>query len=335
MSRPTLVVVSPGLLGTVQDLGRPGLQRQGVSEGGAIDPRALWEGAALLEQPATLAALEMTLVGGTFRAEGAPVRVALTGAAFEVAVNETPMPWRTAFTLSPGQSLTIGRARDGVYGYLHLQGGIDVPSVLGSRSTHVRASFGGIEGRAVRAGDRLCAGAAAARSDTDILDVPAPAAPTVVRILWGVHADEFTPDERARFLATTFRLAAQRDRMGARLDGAERPFTTARGLKLISDAVVLGDVQIPGDGQPVVLLADRQPTGGYPRIATVSSADLPAFAQLPTGAPVRFAATTPEDAVAALRARHDELSSLPERVRRLWPAEHLRSINLIDGVHAA
>ncbi len=334
MSRPALEVVDGGLHGTIQDLRRPGLQRQGVSEGGALDPRALFEGAALLGQAPELAALEMTLVGGTFKAVDGPVRVALTGASLAAHVDGIPVPWRTAFTLEPGQTLRLGKVETGLYGYLHLAGGIDVPEVLGSRSTHLRAGFGGLEGRAIRAGDRLVAGAAA--TDPTVKELARPAAPTpsTIRVLWGVHAEEFDPAERERFLATTFRLSATRDRMGARLEGAEAPFTPARGLTLISDAVVAGDVQVPGDGQPLVLLADRQPTGGYPRLATVITADLPAFAQLPSGHAIRFGLVQPEAAVAALRHLRDVLTALPDQVRTRRTRDNLLAFNLIDGVFA-
>ncbi len=333
MSAPGLEVVDPGLHAAVQDLGRPGLQRAGVAEGGALDPRALHEGAALLGQSPGLAALEMTLKGGTFRAVGGPVRVALTGAPCAATVDGRPVAWHGAFTLDPGATLAVGKAEGGVYAYLHLEGGIDVPKVLHSRATHLRAGFGGLDGREVRAGDLLPAGREASTADVASLDVAPEPAIDHVRVLWGVHAEEFDAAERARFLATTFRISAKRDRMGVRLDGVEAPFRPARGLTLISDAVVLGDVQVPGDGVPIVLLADRQPTGGYPRIATVITADLPAFAQLPVGAPVRFRAVSPGDAVAALRAQRARLAALAQHVR-LGPAvDPLVRVNLVDGVY--
>ncbi|MFP4126754.1 MAG: biotin-dependent carboxyltransferase family protein, partial [Alphaproteobacteria bacterium] len=281
-----------------------------------------------------LAALEMTLGGGRFRAVGGAVRVALTGARCPAAVDGRPVAWHTAFTLRGGEELAIGKAADGVYAYLHLGGGIAVPEVLHARSTHLRAGFGGLEGREIRVGDVLPAGTAA-RGDEAVatLDVaPEPPLETV-RILWGVHAREFAEAERARFLATTFRVSPKRDRMGVRLEGAAEPFAPARGLTLISDAVVLGDVQVPGDGVPIVLLADRQPTGGYPRIATVITADVPAFAQLPTGAPVRFRAVAPGDAVAALNAHRARLAAFQGHVRVGPAVDPLVTLNLIDGVY--
>lgn len=333
MSAVGLEVVDPGLHATVQDLGRPGLQRAGVAEGGALDPRALHEGAALLGQDPGLAALEMTLMGGRFRAVGGAVRVALTGARSPATVDGRAVAWHTAFSLREGAELAVDTAVDGVYAYLHLGGGIDVPAVLGSRSTHLRAGFGGLEGRGLRAGDVLPAGAAArGDEDTTMLDIAPAPPPATVRILWGVHAEEFAEAERARLLATRFRVSPKRDRMGVRLDGAAAPFEPARGLTLISDAVVQGDVQVPGDGVPIVLLADRQPTGGYPRIATVVTADLAAFAQLATGAPVRFRPVSPAEAVAALREHRARLAALPRQVRSRPAVDPLLAVNLIDGV---
>ena len=333
MTAAELEVLEPGLLASVQDLGRPGLLRAGITAGGALDPRALHVGAALLGQEPGLAALEMTLGGGRFRAVGRPVRVALTGARCPATVDGRPVDWLCAFSLRAGEELAVGRPADGVYAYLHLGGGIAVPKVLHARATHLRAGFGGLEGRAVRAGDRLPAGAAA-RGDAEDTCLEGEAEPPLatVRVLWGVHAEEFDAADRARFVETTFRVSSKRDRMGVRLDGAD-PFRPSRGLTLISDAVVLGDVQVPGDGAPVVLLADRQPTGGYPRLATVISADLAAFAQLPTGAMLRFHPVAPEAAVEALRAQRDRLAGLPERVRRRAARDPLLTVNLIDGVH--
>lgn len=341
MTERGLLVREAGLRACVQDLGRPGWQGQGVAEGGAVDPRALAEGAALLAQAPGLAALELVGLGGRYEAYGEPLRVALTGAPFKATLDGRPVRWRTSFAMAPGQVLAIAGTEPGggVYGYLHVGGGIDVPAVLGSRSTHLRAGFGGYRGRAVEAGDRLPAGADAGGAVGLTLDSPWDAHPKTVRVLWGVQAEEFATAERERFLATLFKVTGGRDRMGMRLEGDGAGFVTERSLTLISDAVVLGDVQIPGDGQPIVLLADRQPTGGYPRLATVIAADLAALAQLPTGASVRFQVVDEALAVAALRAYRTALAELPQRVRPVLRAiddvGHLLATNLIDGVHLA
>ncbi len=340
MSARGLIVREAGLATSVQDRGRPGYQRQGVAEGGAVDARALAVGAALLGQDGGLAVLEMVGTGGGFEAVGGPLRLALTGAAFKADVDGRRVAWNTSFALEPGHVLTVGPSdpKGGVYGYLHVGGGIDVPAVLGSRSTHLRAGFGGFEGRTLRAGDRLPVGADAGGPVGRTIDVPWAAPPRRVRVLWGVQASEFADAERERFTATDFQVTPARDRMGMKLGFEGAPFVTERSLTLISDAVVLGDVQIPGDGKPIVLLADRQPTGGYPRLATVITADLGAFAQLPAGAAVRFVPVDEAEAVKALRGHRRELGRLAERVRPVLRAlddvEHLLSVNLIDGVYA-
>jgi len=332
VTRAGLEVLDAGMHASVQDLGRPGLQRAGVAEGGALDPRALHEGAALLGHPPDRAALEMTVVGGRFRAFGGAVRLAVTGAPCPVRVDGVAVGWRTAFTLDEGSELAIGKVEGGVYAYLHLAGGIDVPPVLGSRSTHLRAGFGGLDGRAVRTGDVLYPATATDSREVAVFAGEKQPPLELVRVLWGVHAEEFDEAERARFLATAFRVSARRDRMGVRLEGAERPFTPARGLTLISDAVVSGDIQVPGDGTPIVLLADRQPTGGYPRLATVITADLPAFAQLPTGAAIRFALVEPDAAVAALAVQRRAWAAHAARVSHHPQVDPWRAINLVDGV---
>ena len=340
MSERGLIVRQAGLGTSVQDRGRPGYQRQGVAEGGAVDPRALAEGAAILGQVQDLAALELVGFGGAYEAFGARLRLALTGAPFKATIDGRLVDWGTSFALEPGQVLTIGAADPaaGVYGYLHVGGGIDVPVVLGSRSTHLRAGFGGLEGRALRVGDRLIAGTDAGGPVGRTLDPPWGPPPRLVRVLWGVQASEFADAERERFLETDFEVTLARDRMGMKLAFAGAPFVTERSLTLISDAVVIGDVQIPGDGKPIVLLADRQPTGGYPRLATVITADLPALAQLPAGARIRFLPVTEEVAVRALGTYRSELDRLAERVRpvlrSLDDVAHLLSVNLIDGVYA-
>ncbi|MEO1090192.1 MAG: urea amidolyase [Pseudomonadota bacterium] len=338
MTEIFLDVDDGGFRTTVQDLGRPGFQRNGVAEGGAVDPVAVWEGAALLGQPPELAALEMVGLGGRYRAFGGAVRVALTGAPFAAERGGgRAAPWRGSFVLEDGEVLTIGGALTGGYGYLHVGGGVDVAPVLRSLSTHLRAGFGGFGGRALRKGDRLIVGVDDGQpGELELSDLPNDP-PNRIRVLWGVQAEEFSAAERERFLASTFEVTPQRDRMGVRLAHDGEPFVTERSLTLISDAVVLGDVQVPGDGRAVVLLADRQPTGGYPRIATVISADLAAFAQLPPGAAFHFVAVDHATAVSALRVHQARLDTLTERVRPRLPQgadleRRLSTTNLVDGV---
>lgn len=341
MNAPCLIVRRAGPVLTVQDLGRPGLQRYGVCEGGAVDRLSLSEGAALVGNAPNDAALEMFGLGGRFEVEGGPVRVALTGARMPAAVDDGPVPWRSGFRLEPGQVLTIGAATEGNYGYLHVGGGLDTPPVLGSRSTHLRARLGGVDGRALRDGDRLpIAAGAVPAADPDssavTLATRRPTRPDRIRILWGSQAHWFSQAERQRFLDMSFTVTPKLDRMGVRLKPGGDPIHSDLGLSGLSDAVCLGDIQIPGDGEPAILLADRQPTGGYPRIATVLSPDLDHVVQCRPGTELRFVVVTPHEAVEIVRAWRSDVADLTHKVvpLRRDPRDipNLLDYNLISGV---
>ncbi|MBL4559122.1 MAG: biotin-dependent carboxyltransferase family protein [Rhodobacteraceae bacterium] len=241
---------------SVQDGGRPGWQRWGVPEGGALDIHALAEGQALLGNAPDAAALEMPGAGGRFRAQAAMV-VATSGAEMALRVNGVARGWRSALALGPGETLEIGAAREGAIGYLHLPGGIDAPVELGARSAHRRAGLGLVP----TAGDvlrPLGRGGVAGRS----LPRPAHFDRRCIRAMWGPQSALFDAASRARFAAETWTATPFRDRQGIRIAAAGGPFEAALGLTTLSEAVVLGDIQMLGTGEPVVLLADRQPTGG-------------------------------------------------------------------------
>ncbi len=335
----TLEVIAAGPSLTVQDAGRPGLQRYGITQGGAMDAIAMAEGAALLGQDVALAAIEMAGFGGKFRARGAPLRIALTGAAMRARLDGQDQPWNTSLTLEPDTVLEIGAAEDGAYGYLHVGGGFATPEQIGSRSTHLRSAIGGLEGRALREGDRLPVGKDGGGRTGMVLPRGRRFGQREIRILWGAQADAFSQAERQRFLSCEFDMTTRRDRQGARLKPLGEPFHAESALTGVSDAVVLGDIQIPGDGLPVALLADRQPTGGYPRIATVISADLAALAQIPGHARFRFRLVSEEEALAALRANRREIAELSRQMRPLVrdPRDmgDLLAFNLVDGVISA
>jgi len=334
-----LEIVSAGPSLTIQDRGRPGLQRFGITQGGVMDAMALAEGAALLGQCGDLAVIEMAGFGGSFRAHGATLRIALTGAAMRARLDGQALPWNTSFALEPGMTLEIGAAENGVYGYLHVGGGVATPEQIGSRSTHLRSAIGGLDGRALAQGDRLPVGQDAGGRTGLVLEAGKRFGQREVRILWGAQADAFSPAERERFLATTFEMTTRRDRQGARLQPAGDPFHAETALTGVSDAVVLGDIQVPGDGMPVALLADRQPTGGYPRIATVISADLAAMAQIPGHATFRFRLVEESDALLALGRQKREIAELSRQMRPLVrdPRDmgDLLAFNLVDGVISA
>lgn len=339
MSGASLKIVAAGPALTIQDRGRPGYLGFGVSAGGAMDRFALAEGQALLGNGAESAAIEMTGTGGRFTADGGDLWIALTGAPFRAKIGEVVQRWRTAFLLRAGQVLEIGPALGGNYGYLSVGGGIDVPPVLGSRATQPRAGIGGLDGRALKAGDVLPAGKPGNLPETPLLLPEAGYfGKRDILVIEGPQSHLFPSEERSRFFATEFRISSAMDRMGVRLDSDAEPIRTETGLKAISDSVVLGDLQVPGNGRPIALMADRQPTGGYPRIATIISADIPAFCQLPPGSRVRFTQVSEKDALDALRRMASDIKGLRRSARPLVRDPHdipdLLSYNLIDGVVA-
>ncbi len=275
-------------IATVQDLGRPGLQHWGIVQGGAADRAAFLEGCAILDQPADRAAIECLGAGGRFGVRDGTLRAVLTGARFKAWLDGSDLEHGVSFRIEPGQTLTISNAAEGNYGYLHVGGGIDVPTILGSRATHLRAGLGGHQGRALRSNDLLPLAADPESETGQTLEMFKNPVPSAIRVVWGVQAHRFSMSTRRDFLERQFPISMQLDRMGVRLDTQGKPIEVEGGRTGISDAVVKGDIQITGDGTPAVLLADHQPTGGYPRIATIVTADQDRFAQMRPGQTVQF-----------------------------------------------
>jgi len=282
-------VLDPGPQTTVQDGGRRGQLRYGIPPSGPIDGRSFTLANRLVGNADGVAGLEFTLIGPRLRAE-APCAIAVTGADAPLTLNDAPAAGWETLMLSTGDVVRIGAARSGVRGYVAVAGGIDVPPVLGSRATYLRGRLGGLEGRPLRRDDLLKTGAAGRVRGRA---VPASAIPDwraepVLRVVLGPQADRFTEEGLAAFLGGAYEVLPQSDRMGARLSGPR--IAHARGHDIISDGIALGAVQVPGDGQPIVLLADRQSTGGYTKIATVCSFDVPRVGQAKPGQRVRFSA---------------------------------------------
>ncbi len=286
MERTVLEVIEGGLLTTVQDLGRPGYARYGVPPSGAMDFFALAVANCLVGNPPGAAGLEITLVGPTLRAT-APCLVAVTGADLTFQVNGREMPmWMSVF-VRRGSVISFGGRRRGCRAYLAVAGGIDVPSVLGSRSTYLPGRFGGLEGRALRPEDRLPIGPVsgdlverAGRAFPRHLIPPYSDRP-VLRVIPGPQDDHFTPEGLETFFGAEYRVLPTSDRMGYRLEGPR--VAHSKGTEIVSDGVPLGAVQVPPDGQPIIMMADHQTTGGYPKIATVIRADIPLLAQCVPG----------------------------------------------------
>lgn len=301
-----ITVVEPGLFTTVQDLGRPGQRAAGVPLSGAADPVSLRLANLLVGNAEDAAAIECTLVGPTLRFERDSL-AALVGAVFP------GFPTGVVTRVAAGTELTFGHVTAGCRGYLAVAGGIDVAAVLGSRSTLVVAGFGGFAGRPLRAGDRLAVGAtlrvAAGLQPRQRLGLPR-GKPNTLRIIPGEQADAFGGGAWAR----TFRTSSRSDRMGVRLEG--EPLPGAGGFAgMASVAVFPGTVQVPPDGQPIVLLADGQTIGGYPVLGQVIAADLPKAAQLRPGDEVRFEPVTLAEAQAALRQQEEAIAAVREALR--------------------
>ena len=302
-------VVEPGLFTTIQDSGRWGYQHVGVPVAGPMDRSSHRLANLLVGNRASCATLEVTLLGPRI-AFGRDVLFAVTGAEFDLDLNGAGLAMNTVHAARAGQQLAFGPRRCGARAYLALAGGIESPPVLGSRATHVGSALGGLDGRALRAGDRL-----ALAADLERLARPGEARDGLVRvadggarvrIIPGPHDDRFGPRGIAALQAGRYRVRAESDRMGYRLAGPPLEQQTAAG-DLISSAVPTGALQVPPSGEPIVLMADRQTTGGYPRIATVISADVPVVAQLAPSDWIEFEACTLEVALRALIAQERRL----------------------------
>ena len=278
-------ITQAGPLTTLQDAGRPGLLADGVSASGPMD-RAAFERAGGWLGGAGGTGIEFTS-GIGFEVEGDALAAAADGGAFVLTVNGTEVAWPARLVLKPGDVVEIRPGAWGNWGYLRFGREIDAAPLLGSRATNSIAGLG----RVLRAGDRVAFGDEAARRAAPH-PRPTPPGEGPIRVIWGLHADGFGREVRERFVDEPFRVSARMDRMGVRLDDPAGVFRAERVLSLVSDAIVPGDIQVLGDGTPIVLMRDHQPTGGYPRIATVVSVDLDRFAQLRPGTDVRFRPVT-------------------------------------------
>lgn len=284
----TIEVQAPGLLTTVQDLGREGFGPMGVSPSGAADAVSLRVGNRLVGNDDNAAALEMTLVGGTFRFTEAAV-IALTGSDFGATLDGAPVPLWESIPVRAGACLRLGATRSGARCYLCVHGGIAVEPVLGSASTHLLSGLGGFDGRPLRRGDMLRLGPTSAparkrRTDSQALRALAPR--KLLRVTAGPQADWFAESTQRTFYESTYRVAENSNRMGLRLEGAAVAPTPAR--EMITEGVSLGAVQVPAGGHPIILFVEQQTTGGYPKIANVISADLVSVGQLRPRDEIRF-----------------------------------------------
>jgi len=305
-----LVVSSIGPASSVQDGGRHGSQRYGLTPSGAMDRLALTAANSLVGNAGFTAAIEIGPFGAAFTARDGAVRVALAGASRNTDISGRAAVSDTSVTLVDGETLTLGFARGGSFSYLAIEGGIAGEPIFGSLAVNARAGIGSPYPRPLQAGDELQTVAASGAAERRI-DVP-PVVEGPIRVVMGPQDDEFGKATQL-FLESEWKISATSDRMGYRLEGPV--LRHLHGHNIVTDGTVNGSIQVPGNGQPIVLMADRGTSGGYPKIATVITADLGRFAQTPAGRGFRFKAVSMTEAQAEARKFWEMLRTLPDRVR--------------------
>lgn len=308
-------VVNAGLLTTIQDKGRYGFQASGVQVSGVMDGIAAELANALVGNKAEAAVLECTFLGPEleFQAESL---VAVTGGMPELLLDGQAVQPYMAIKVRQGQRLKVGAQKDGMRAYIAVAGGIDVPEAMGSRSTNLKLGIGGIDGRKLAAGDMLPvgkpaeAGLAMLQGRQALRQMPVPqqtAGIKRIRVVLGPQEDYFSQAAIEAFQTEIYRVSNDSDRMGYRLEGKAVEKTKTQDL--ITDGIVFGSVQIPPNGQPIIMLADHQTTGGYPKLATVATADLPVLAQSKPGDQLQFQAVSVDEAQQLLRQQRQELEA--------------------------
>lgn len=331
-----IVIDVPGLSTTVQDAGRWGHQGLGVPLSGAMDRLALAAANGLVGNLPDAAALEISYVGPTLKVQENSVRMALVGGdaclKFQdgriVQANQSVM-------VHDGDTMVVQASRTMPFAILAIAGRLDLPETLGSRSTYLRGAFGGFKGRALKSGDILTVTTADHGSTDMELAGKIPYGDGPIGVLLGPQADYFDTGNIARFLSSEYEVTTDCDRMGMRLTG--QPIQHARGYDIVTDGVVNGSIQIPGNGLPMILLSDRQTVGGYPKIGTVVSSDLPRLAQLRPGHKIRFQALSLEEAITARRVQAKSMDMLMRNARPVGHPgriniQRLYTDNLISGV---
>jgi biotin-dependent carboxylase-like uncharacterized protein len=341
--RPTLHILKPGLMTTVQDLGRAGFQNLGVGISGALDPTALRVANLLVGNEPGTGTLEVIYLGPTVEIEADNVRMSFVGGAATVEIlpdasasSGTKIGTMRSVLVKRGEVVRVGSLTNSATLYVGIEGGFDLQPILGSVSTNIRGGTGGWQARAIMAGERLplCRMRAPERDECQAAGIEF-RAPSRIRAIPGPQDDYFDDAEIKKFFGSEYTVQSGSDRVGMRLQGGA--VQHAKGFNIASDATAPGSIQVPGNGQPIVLMADRQTTGGYPKIATVISADVPALGRLSIGSKIMFESVTVE---AALSLRRDMLAYLNDLPNCIVPIgrtcgdvnPRLFDRNLISGV---
>lgn len=306
----SITVLNPGLLTTVQDMGRVGYQQFGVSVSGVMDPRAAATANILVGNPEDEAVLECTMLGPQLRFDAANT-IAITGGDLTASLDGQPLPTYRAVAVQAGQTLRFQAPKTGCRAYIAFTGGLDIPEVMGSRSTYLKAKIGGFQGRKLQKDDVIsfrAPGTPKNLSERYIYPEFVPRPVYTVRVVMGPQDDAFTPQGIATFLGEIYSVTNEFDRMGCRLDGPVIEHVTDGNI--ISDGIAFGAIQVPTEGKPIIMMADRQTTGGYTKIAAVISADFRLLGQLKAGDKIRFEKVSIQEAQEALLNQRAALRTL-------------------------
>lgn len=342
-----LQIVSPGFQSFIQDKGRTGFQELGIPIGGTVAPHWMELANVLVGNAPDDAGIEFRVLGPTLKAVEKPVKLVVCGDVIVEIISRTESGshshkvsgWRS-FTLNENEEAKIGTLNNTVAGFVAISGGIDIAPVMGSRSTYIRSELGGLEGRFLQAGDMLNLNAKNAELSNQpdkVLPSPPVASNKPVRVVLGPQDDYFDEKSVMIFFETVYCVSKQSDRMGARLDGAVLSHKKEKGSQIISDGVVPGTIQVPGNGLPIVLLNDGQTVGGYPKIATVISTDLHLIANSVAGTELRFESVSAYDACVIARQAREEIQRLKKSIvaasaNGFVNLKALYETNLVGGV---
>ena len=304
-------ILKGGMMTTVQDLGRTGYQSQGFSVAGVMDVRSFKIANLLLDNPENEAVLEFTLIGPTLEFTSATI-IAITGGDFQPMLNDEPAPMYTAIYVNKGDVLKFGSAKTGSRGYIAFSSYLDIPVVMGSRCTNLKSKIGGFKGRKLQAGDyigfrikrRYLRFFLSRKLEQERFDQDS----VKVRVVMGPQDSKFSKQGIQTFLSSEYTVTSEFDRMGCRLDGAY--IAPKESSDIISDGIAFGSIQVPAHGKPIILLADRQTTGGYAKIATVASVDIPKVVQRKTDHKIRFEAITVQEAQKLYLKEQKELDKM-------------------------
>jgi biotin-dependent carboxylase-like uncharacterized protein len=318
-------VVNSGIFDTIQDLGRFGFQQYGMIVSGAMDSYALRIGNRLLGNKENEAGIEISTPGLSLEVLSRTV-IAITGANFDPTINNSPAPMWEAIEVKKGDIISFHQIKNGCRSYLLVAGGIDVPTVLGSKSTYVRGKIGGLKGMPLKKADIINIG----KTNRELQNIigrkvlannlPDYHEENKIRVILGPQDDYFTKDGLHDFLNSSYEITVNSDRMGYRLKGSK--INSKNGSDIITDGIPLGSIQVPLDGMPIVMLADRQTTGGYAKIATVISVDVDKFAQMKPGDKVKFTRINLEEAQQLLGEREKKVTEIQFEKKETTEPKH-------------